>query len=462
MAENVNSKLIQLNRWWVEPELINQDDKLREFGEQKYQFWPPFYENYPLDQDAIFILRGPRRVGKTTLLKLLVRRLLLEEKHNPPAVFYYSLERVADYDQLFNLIREYLNYARPRSQQRLHLFLDEVTFVDGWVRAIKDLADRGDLKNTTLTLTGSNVLELSASGERLPGRRGEIFQPDINFYPLHFGQFLEVVKPNLIQDDPQKTFQLNFAVLEKYLADYLLTGGFIFNINQFYKKEHLPPFVYEIFSSWVLGDMFKLKRSEDFTLRLLEQIPKHLTSTLSFSRLARDSGMASPATAQEYVELLERMFVLLRLPYFSLDEKRPDVKKNLKVYFQDPFILASMVARAEGVLDESYQHTHRLFDESFMPKLAELLVAARLNQHFGERLYYGMSGKRELDFVAKKGAQFSYYEVKYQKDLQASDVLVPPVLKGKEVTIITRNTMAREENKVLIPLAVWLAQMGKF
>lgn len=462
MPNFINSELTQLNPWWIQPELINKDDKLIEFESQKFKFWPKFYRNYPLSQDAIFTLRGPRRVGKTTLIKLLIKKLLLEQKIPPAAIFYYSLERVADYNQLFELIKTYLDFARARTKAHLHLFLDEVTFVDGWVRAIKDLADRGLLKNTTLTLTGSNVLELTASGERLPGRRGEIFQPDINFYPLHFGEFLSVVAPDLLKLSREHLFHLELAHLQKYLQDYLLTGGFIFNINQYYAKGHIPSFAYELFAAWVTGDMFKLNRSEEFTLRIIEQLLKHLGSTVSFTRLAREAGIASAATAQEYLELLERMFVVLKVPFFSLDQKRPDVKKNSKIYFADPFVMDSLLACAQGVLDEAFQLSQAYLTSEFMPKLAEMLVATTLRRFFPQRLYFGVSGKNEVDFVAKKGGQWHYFEVKYQKGLLPSEVQLPPALKDQPVLIITQDRWEKKGNLTLVPLSIWAAFPEEF
>lgn len=462
MDNFINSELTPFNPWWIQSDLIKKDDKLIEFGSQKYKFWPKFYRRYPLNKDGIFIIRGPRRVGKTTLIKLLIKKLLLEKKLPAEAIMYSSLDRIVDFNKLFNLVKEYLDFARPRTNNRLHIFLDEATFVNQWIRAIKDLADRGLLKNSIITLTGSNVLELTASGERMPGRRGEIFKPDINFYPLHFGEFLNVVAPDLVNTRPESLWQLTRPKLEKYLQDYILTGGFIFNINKYYQKKHLPSFVYELFSSWVTGDMYKLKRSEEFTLRLVEQIPKHLTSKISLSRLARETGMASALTASEYLELLERMFILFKTPYFSLDQKRPNIKKNIKVYFQDPFMLASLVSKAEGVLDEAFQAAQSYFSSKFMPQIAEMLVGSILNRFYNKRLFYGMSKNKEIDFVVKKGKVWKYFEVKYQRNISPKDIVLPEVLKNKKITIITQNSFEKRTNLSLIPLSIFAAFPEKY
>lgn len=462
MDKDINYELQQLNPWWLQPELIQNDDKLLEFKAQKWQNWPDFYYKYPLNKDAIFIMRGPRQIGKTTLLKLLIRKLLLDIKVPKEAVFYYSLDRVADYNELFDLIKTYLDFARPRIKGRIYLFLDEVTFVQGWVRAIKDLADRGLLKKATLLLAGSNILELTASGERLPGRRGQLSAPDINLHPLHFGEFLKVVKPELVQLKPSELFQLHFPVLQKYFSDYLLTGGFIFNINQYYQKGFLPAYAYEMLTSWVLGDMFKLNRSENFTLELLGQIPKYLTSKVSFAKLAQSAGMISGATAAEYVELLERMFVLFKLPYLSLEQKRRSAKKNIKIYFQDPFILAALLAKSEGVLNDAFRYAQNYCQAEFLPKMAELLVGALLLRYFPDRLYYGMSQEKEIDFVGRYGKEWHYFEVKYQTRIQAKEVHLPKILANSNITIVTKDAFSRNKNLTLVPLPLFLALPQKF
>jgi len=462
MIKSVSLELSQLNTWWVHPDLIKKDDKIVEFEDQELKHWPDFYHAYSIDKDAILTLRGPRQVGKTTLIKLIIKKLLLVERVRPEAVFYFSLERTADFNELFALVKSYLDFARPRAKERLHIFLDEVTFVDGWVRAIKDLADRGLLKNAVLTLTGSNVLELTGSGERLPGRRGEVFRPDVNFHPLHFGDFVRVIEPKLLEYEPEQLWRTDFPMLEKYLQDYILTGGFIFNINRYYRKSHIPSYAYELFAAWITGDMFKLKRSENFTLRIVEQIPRHLTSRISYSRLAREAGMASPVTAAEYIELLERMFVVMRVPFFSIDQERPDNKKNIKLYFQDPFALASLVAKAEAVLDEAFQFSQKYLQPDFMPGIAELLTGSLLYRYFGDRLFYGMSRGKEIDFVARRGGMWQYFEVKYRRDISAGEIQLPEVLRNRRVTVVTQNSFEKRGLMTLVPLSIFCAYPEKY
>lgn len=239
------SQLQSHNSWWIRPELVLEDTKITEFEGQRYKWWPPAYYGFPLDQDAILTLRGPRQVGKTTLLKLLIKRLLLKEKYPREAIFFYPCDRIADYNELHLLLSEFLAFAQPRTRKRLFIFLDEISFVKEWQRAIKELVDSGKLKNAMVLLTGSNILDIKFSSERLPGRRGEIFKPDIEMLPLDFSGFLGLVCSDLKEKGYEEIFSLHFPRLQKLFEDFLLTGGFLTTINQFYTKDFIPAYVYE-------------------------------------------------------------------------------------------------------------------------------------------------------------------------------------------------------------------------
>jgi len=456
------SRLQSHNPWWLRQELILEDDKIKEFRKQKYKFWHPFYFNFPLDRDAIFTLRGPRQVGKTTLLKLLIKKLLLEKKVHKEAVFFFPCDRISDYDQLYQLLLEYLNFARPRVEKRLFIFLDEISFVKDWQRAIKELKDAAKLKRTTLLLTGSNILDLKFSSERLPGRRGEVFRPDIEFLPLSFAEFIKIVKPDLTKFSPKEAFHFHFPEFQKYFEDFLLTGGFLNNINQFYQKKFIPSYVYEIYLNWIEGDLHKAGKSENSALKILERIFLHLTTPVSYYKIAKESGLASYITGEDYIDILEKMFVLISLNCFSCPEKKVDFKKNKKIYFVDPFILTALLAKQEGFLDEAFSFSKNFLKEEFRPKIAEMMVCSQLRRSF-DQLFYGKIGEKEIDFVSRKRGEYFYFEVKYKDDLTSKDFhQIKEVMLKEKILIITKSLFEIERKSDLVPLEIFLAFPDKF
>lgn len=64
--------LQQHNPWWFREEMILDDEKIMEYERGEYRYIPPILTEYPEDSDAILKLRGPRQIGKSTSMKLLI------------------------------------------------------------------------------------------------------------------------------------------------------------------------------------------------------------------------------------------------------------------------------------------------------------------------------------------------------------------------------------------------------
>ena len=133
------------NRWWLDPSEIDRDRLLRKLREAPLRWEPPL--PFRFERDAVYTLRGPRQVGKSTVLKRQIagliangwpaRRLLYLD------VELAGLETARD---LVTAIRDYLESERspsiPNSDARLVIFLDEVTRVADWAGAIRGLVAR--------------------------------------------------------------------------------------------------------------------------------------------------------------------------------------------------------------------------------------------------------------------------------------------------------------------------------
>ncbi len=87
------SQLSEQNLWWVDGKNILKDHKFDSFNKSTYK-WDPNIRHYiQLDYDALYTLRGPRQVGKTTLIKIIIEDLLLNKKIRPENVLFWSCER---------------------------------------------------------------------------------------------------------------------------------------------------------------------------------------------------------------------------------------------------------------------------------------------------------------------------------------------------------------------------------
>src|SRR3954468_1748033 len=91
---------------------------------------------------GLYVLRGPRRVGKSLELKRTIARLL-RSGVDAKTVFYCSCDGLAKQD-LRRLVTQAHNITRTLPGPR-YWFLDEVTAVKGWSEIIKDLRDQNTL-----------------------------------------------------------------------------------------------------------------------------------------------------------------------------------------------------------------------------------------------------------------------------------------------------------------------------
>ncbi|MGB8312829.1 MAG: AAA family ATPase [Halobacteriota archaeon] len=120
----------------------------------------------------MYVLRGPRRIGKTTLLKLKIKSLL-EKGVAPQNVFFYPCDLLDTPRQLADVIDTYFSQLKS-DEGRAYLFIDEVSSLKDWQRAIKNFFDAGRLPGCTLLLTGSHSIDLKGASESLAGRRGDV------------------------------------------------------------------------------------------------------------------------------------------------------------------------------------------------------------------------------------------------------------------------------------------------
>ncbi len=125
-----------------------------------------------LDRDLIEIIVGPRQSGKTTLLFLLISRLL-SDGILPGQIFYLNLDTTIVTSQFDNpsLFVEKLT-AQRKNNERIYLILDEVQRLKTPGRFLKGIYDLG--KNIKIFVSGSSSLEIrSKIKEFLTGRKRE-------------------------------------------------------------------------------------------------------------------------------------------------------------------------------------------------------------------------------------------------------------------------------------------------
>lgn len=183
------------NPWWKDKTSVEADRLIVAWENSSFKWRPRIVETFCWDANVIYSLRGPRQVGKTTLLRLKIRELL-KSGVDARRIFYWACDQVKSFERLSSTIGGYVDWARRFSKDRLYLFLDEVSAVKDWQRSIKYLYDIGKLNNCLVLLTGSHSLDLAKATESLAGRRGEVDKiadniPDKIFLGSKFSEYVE-------------------------------------------------------------------------------------------------------------------------------------------------------------------------------------------------------------------------------------------------------------------------------
>ncbi|NYZ74510.1 ATP-binding protein [Candidatus Micrarchaeota archaeon] len=422
--------IVAQNPWWKNTGWGKEDKHLKQL--EKYAY---VYERagYVPERKGAIVVYGPRQVGKTTWLKQGIRKLL--ENGKPESVFYLNAEMIKDRFELYETIKLINGLYNPA-----HIFMDEISAVADWERAIKALSDEGVFDGRYTVLTGSSSINIMKKAERLPGRMAE-GQYKFRYYPLSFG---EVAGLYGIKAKNPRDAVANLDKLNPLLHRYFLHGGFVRAMNTLHSKGALGEELFSVYSAWIDGELAKEKRSPETATLVMDGVADALTNEVSWSSLAKG---VNHVTVSEYVELLRNMFVL---DYLEKHKRAgAGAPRNKKIYFTDPFIywLALFKSRkinSIGLAD---------LDSTTMGKLAEMSAYAAIAHHmdrktqendFDIRRYAHFEKTRsgEIDFIVNYGKKAIKLESKFGN------------IKKEEGGIVYLTKDELGENK--LPLSVFL------
>ncbi len=447
----LNPELSRQNPWWRADadSAVAADPKLYIVDTASIP-WAPTTIPFDFEQDLVYILRGPRQVGKSTLLKLCVRQLL-ESGYAPRRICYLDVESagITSYAALLQLLNGYLDWVRDgaggtdRQRERIAILLDEVTIEPQWSTAIRVLADEGRLRNVTLVATGSNSNDLGTGGDRLPNRRGKGSTLDWQLHPLSFRDYLDLTEPEITRALPRLTHaqrfepavvweaareaQLYHDVLEARFFRYLTTGGFLLAINEELKHGYVPSYIYDTYRSAILGEVARLGRRDDMLRPIVAWLDGRLGQEFDWSTMAAETAAGTHVTMRELVTVIERAFVwhvYWRTLRVDADAScAPALRSPKKLYPADPLTWHTLAAWSRGNRPAWEMTLETLADATKMGHLVESVVADHLRRIAGPYAYYYRSKDgQELDFVVcKHGTAIGKMEVKYRNAIGDRD-----------------------------------------
>ena len=337
------------------------------------------------DEQVIKVVTGIRRCGKSTLL--LQYQNWLKANGVPDSqivsVNFEELEyeELLDYRKLYAYLKERLVVG-----QKTYIFLDEIQKVPDFEKAVDSLYVKPDVD---ICITGSNAYMLSGDlATLLTGRYVEI-----RMLPLSFKEFLTVTQ----MDE------------ERGLAEYMRSGGLPYVAVMERTPEKVETYLEGIYNTVIVRDIEdrQARREGDPAKRkitdivLLKTIAKYLASVIGSPVSVRSitdyltSGgrKISPNTVNDYVAALAESFVFYPAERFDIVGKQL-LKVSKKLYIVDLGLRNHILPRQR-------------YDIGF--SLENLVYLELLRR--GCKVMIGKLDNTEVDFVAEKRGEYTYYQV---------------------------------------------------
>ncbi len=342
-------ELSATNSWWRDRSWKGYDLDLRAAREHGLDYRSGVLDG--LESGSLYLLRGPRRVGKTVAVKQAIHDL------TSTGVDPRSVVRVAADGWAVNDIRTVVqNVALPRLPDGQHRwwFFDEISGVTGdWAAAIKWLRDNdAGFADATVVLTGSDAHSLTAASGVLAGRRGHGRRTDRALLPVGFHTFVELVDdlaPDLarirLSDLHTRTGADAYDAALPWLSpllkrweQYVGCGGFPVAVAAARTGIDTPAwFVDDVFSV-VFRDAFaRSSLSETATAGLFSRVMTSMASPLNLTSAGRDVGVSHEVAAR-HVEYLEASYLAWRCPQKAENSWTARQRAQDKIYAIDPLI----------------------------------------------------------------------------------------------------------------------------
>ena len=435
------------NRWWADPAAIEQDRHILRLREARRQWGGPL--PFRFDRDAVYTLRGPRQVGKSTVLKRQIAALLADGW--PARRLLYLDVELAGLEAARDLVaavREFLDAERTPlagDQSRLVIFLDEVTRVRGWAGAVRGLVDNDELRGVTLVATGSHTTDLRQGGERLPGRRGGGGELDLELLPLSFREYVGLVDPTLPLPPTVGSFEpgelrrsrrdrdVARPRLAALLERYLMTGGFLSALNDEAVHGAVLAETFEAYREAVAGEFTRAGLREAYLREVIDWLSRHLGQELDYRGMAADTDIGSKDTARHYLDhLVETYTALLLYRASSLNASTPGLRSPKKLLPLDPLFWHLILAWAANDPDPWSAIVDTMARPDALDHLVESVTLVHLRRAFGDRVFFWRERERELDIVVASpsssgrlgSARAMLGEVKYQRRVGEGDARV--------------------------------------
>jgi predicted AAA+ superfamily ATPase len=355
-----------------------------------------------LTPGLVFVLYGPRQVGKTTLVRELLDRIDIPRQ-------YISADEIIYREVLASQNRRILGDLVGNNRL---LVIDEAQRVPDIGINLKILVDNHP--QVIFVATGSASFDLANKiSEPLTGRK-RVY----NLYPVSYTELVNT--QGAIETQSQ-------------LERWMIWGGYpaVVTTDSAAERETM---LAELVGSYLYHDILEMEgvRRSDKIVDLLRLLALQIGHEVSVAELA--TGLAlNHQTVTRYLDLLEKVFVVFKVSGFSRN-LRKEIIKNSRYYFYD-----------NGVRNSLIQNMNALALRADVGQLWEnyLMVERRkANQYAGRganTYFWRTYDQKEIDYIEERGGRLYAYEFKWQGAVRpAAQREFMAAYPGSEVGTVTK------------------------
>ncbi len=326
------------------------------------------------DYKKAIIIYGPRQVGKTTLVKDLVR------KTNDKFIYFNGDEIITRSlwrnDNVATLIQSFGDIKL--------IVLDEAQMIEDIGSICKQIID-AELK-IQLILTGSSALNIAdLTQEPLTGRKWEYF-----LYPISCGELINHIgTPELLRG----------------LSRYLIFGTYPEIVTN---PDNPQQILNNLTSSYLYKDVLALTGIKKPLLleKILKALAWQIGSEVSLNELSQIVG-ADTKTIDSYIHLLEQVFVVYRLGAHS-GNLRNEINRKKKIYFYDNGIRNALIGNYS--IPENRNDIGALWENYLITERKKLLA---YNGYYGYTYFWRNKAQAEVDYIEEIDGKLYAYEFKW-------------------------------------------------
>ena len=333
-----------------------------------------------VDTPFVKILTGVRRCGKSTILKMIIKKIKEEKNVDDEQILSYRFDSMEYEDMTTKEL-----YLELKSKiilsKKTYLFLDEIQEIEGWEKIVNTLASDFDVD---IYITGSNSRMMSSEiSTYLTGR-----YITFHIYTLSFEEYL--------------TFKKSYTTLEDLkleFSQYVRLGGFPATHLQDYSQDEVYTIVKDIYNSTIFSDI--VRRNQVKKIDQLERVVKYtfnnIGNTFSAKSISNyfksEQGKIDNETVYSYLEKLQKAYILHKCSRYDLQGKNI-LKTQEKFYLADVSLRYSVLGYTVDSVAASLEN----------------IVYLELKRR-GYDVYIGKIKDKEIDFVATKQNEKIYVQV---------------------------------------------------